>query len=790
MADLNTIIGATTVSVSAARQLASLGPASGVSGIIDNITGTVDTLTNSIGKIFSTTGAGIVDTDLTLPLRNPLHKYASYNCIFSLSCLDADSHNYPVTSYMSGKIPPLILKSGNTDPYNRIDIGDGSYEFYLDDLVLTGQYGFEQGTGNVNSTNIEFKITEPYSMGMFMIACQTAAYNQGWKNYMEAPYLLTIEFRGNTENGRIEQIPYTTKFIPFNLNNVEMSVSAAGSIYNVIGVISNSAGLNDSYRKIKSDATISGTTVQEILQTGEHSLQNVVNARYREMVNDKTASVPDEIVIMFPQDTSTDKSGNGISGQSEKETKTSATVDPKSLKVNDPKLFKQLGVSRSAGNHTLVQKSDDCNALGKAKLNYDTTRGGTTTFRKDNDVYDEKTQTTIRDNNTTSSGTTDFKFAQGSDIINAINQVLFKSEIPDVALKPDQMSKEGMRPWWKIDVQVYHIATDQNLKITGSTPKIVVYRVVPYQVHSSRLLAPNAPAPGIEELKKQAAKVYNYIYTGKNVDVLKFDIQINATFYQEMAADNFKRTGDKQISAQTASGSNNTQNTTLQTPTSPDEPGIGKLNTFVKYIGLLTSSDGKGGTRGDTESTRAARIFHDSMLNGMDMMNITMEIVGDPYYIANSGAGNYTASSTNLINVSRDGDINYQNGEVDIVINFRTPTDINQPMGMYDISSKSLLVGQFSGLYKITTIVSTFRNGQFTQTLTCNRRPGQDSSMTANSSSFLTSNQIIDSNLGKQISDVLSPVLDTINTTLNDIGNESSKISKSITNQFISSGGK
>jgi hypothetical protein len=287
------------------------------------------------------------------------------------------------------------------------------------------------------------------------------------------------------------------------------------------------------------------------------------------------------------------------------------------------------------------------------------------------------------------------------------------------------------------------------------------------------MLAPNAPAPKIAELKKQAAKEYNYIYTGKNVDIIKFDITINSTFYQVMMADNGKRSRDVQMAAQTATGATGDKGD-IQTPISPSKAYPGAMPTIMKAVGLTTSTDNKGGSRGETTDTRAARLFHDSMLNGMDMMNITFDIVGDPYYIANSGAGNYTATSTNLINVTKDGEINYQNGEVDIVVNFRTPTDIIQVTGMYDMD-KTILCQQFSGLYKITTIVSTFRGGQFTQSLTCNRRQGQDSIDEPTAESFLTTTKILDPNKGKSIEDTVTKALESVEKTANEILKKTSK---------------
>ena len=43
MSDISTIIGATTNAISTAKQLAEMGPATGLSGIVDTITGDIKT---------------------------------------------------------------------------------------------------------------------------------------------------------------------------------------------------------------------------------------------------------------------------------------------------------------------------------------------------------------------------------------------------------------------------------------------------------------------------------------------------------------------------------------------------------------------------------------------------------------------------------------------------------------------------------------------------------------------------------------------------------------------------
>jgi hypothetical protein len=124
-------------------------------------------------------------------------------------------------------------------------------------------------------------------------------------------------------------------------------------------------------------------------------------------------------------------------------------------------------------------------------------------------------------------------------------------------------------------------------------------------------------------------------------------------------------------------------------------------------------------------------MFHDAITSGADMLTLDLKIIGDPYFIAQSGQGNYTSTQSSH-NLNTDGSVNYQNGEVDIVVNFRTPVDLNQSTGLYDFgkSSKSAPVIQWSGAYQVLNVQNSFAGGQFTQTLSGPRRLGQELSAT------------------------------------------------------------
>jgi hypothetical protein len=109
------------------------------------------------------------------------------------------------------------------------------------------------------------------------------------------------------------------------------------------------------------------------------------------------------------------------------------------------------------------------------------------------------------------------------------------------------------------------------------------------------------------------------------------------------------------------------------------------------------------------------------------MTTLDMEIIGDPYFIVQSGTGNFTAQPTQYSNLNSDGSINHQSGEVDILVNFRTPVDINQSTGLYDFGKNaSAPVAMFSGLYMVRVLTSTFSKNEFKQVLQLQRRPLQE----------------------------------------------------------------
>lgn len=679
----------------------------------------------NLGKLITTTGFKLPVQEKP-PFPNVLNHYSSFNYHFTLSVLPDTHINDPDNTYRKGILGTIILRSaGGAPEKDLIETAYGKYDFYIENLRLNTVVGLNKATGNSNAISFSFQVIEPYSMGLFFQALQTAAIKNNYTNYLQVPILMTIKFKGHVGPDNLNvPLESTTKMLPLKLREVNMRVSAKGCVYDIEAYPWNEQSMGDVYNVIRTDINIQPDekkpkTIQSLLQTSEKSLQAVINKNFKKQSEDKTTEFYDEILILFPPDP---KSGSGGGAAAPNEKDRGATQPGDSASAD---IFSNLGVSRGA-NTTLIQGEGESavNAIGRAGLGLNVFNKGDTPFAKDNFAYDETSGTYKRGKMTINPNIADFKFAQGSTIQDVINQVILMSDYGRQALDQAKRTPQGQIVWWRIETQMFLKPLPEDNK-KGVKPKLIVFRVLPYLVNASVFMPPNDKAPGLDNQKKESLKEYNYIYTGKNIDVLDFQINFNTGFYKVLNADSGKSSETHQGVSQQTGGAAEPQGPNKQAnPEGSPAPPVGTPNQ-VQYSGVGTSTAKNGGTGVDDAATIAARQFHDLATTGADMINLNLTILGDPYYIVDSGVGNYTAGATEFQNLNADGAMDYQTGEVYITVNFRTPIDINTKTGFYNFGD-SRPVQQFSGLYKVMSVESIFNRAKFTQTLQLVRMTGQD----------------------------------------------------------------
>lgn len=130
-----------------------------------------------------------------------------------------------------------------------------------------------------------------------------------------------------------------------------------------------------------------------------------------------------------------------------------------------------------------------------------------------------------------------------------------------------------------------------------------------------------------------------------------------------------------------------------------------------------------GGAAADDVANAVARDFHNAFLNQKgDLVVVELDILGDPYFILNSGIGNYFSSPSS--GVMSDGSMAYEGSEVLIYVSWRNPIDIKNGGPLYQFPNGGTL-SPFSGIYKVLQVFSTFKDGTFVQKIKATRIQGQ-----------------------------------------------------------------
>jgi len=666
-------------------------------------------------------------------LSRLLEKYASYNCIFELGALSAFTVNNPQETYRLSGADVTILRSGGgiderrvQTAYDALGKEPGNLEYFIDDVNIRAIVSPSRRSGLSQATKIEFTVNEPYSMGLFLQAMQAAALQANFANYLEAPYMLELDFIGWDDEGNAVPVENANKKIPLKLANIEFDVERGGSVYKVSAYPWNEMALLDNYQVIADDISISGPSVFEILTSGEQSLTTIINRAILTAAQAKEEPGSDTYLIRFPSS----RTGlNNTQTETAGDTGATSAGDPLSVTAQLGENVGEYAAESLAGGlfsntgNSVVEtiRSDtlnDLNQIGaafmldpdpmKIRSNGDHPFGlGLYTWEENEDGVGVYRRDGVELSITGDQRT--FKFKQGTKISKIIEEIVLASDYGRAAIQ--SVNEEGMTPWFRIEPQVFVLDNPAHEQIAGRKPLIWVYNVVPYEVHISTFSAPNQDI-GTKERQKQAVKEYNYIYSGQNQDVLGFDIKFNAAFFTAINTDFGERSaGERSATSEGITATSPEAGIQRGSDTISDEPQ-GSTEVVPSATGVAS------GNYNIDRLQNIARTFHEALLNSdVDLITADLEIWGDPYYLTDSGMGNYNAERSGAsVMVNADGSADYQQGNVHIGINFRTPIDYNQD-GTMEFPEDTQAVKGFSGLYRVLSVDSNFSNNRFTQTL-------------------------------------------------------------------------
>jgi hypothetical protein len=685
--------------------------------------------------------------------KNQLSGYSSYNYVWTLAVLTEMEVN--TASYLNRDPSFVVIKTGGITKIDGLRtqaeaIAGINVEYYIDDVDIESLYSPNPKSGVTTATSINFKIYEPYSVGLFFQTLALASIQAGYGgSFTSIPVLLRCEFIGYDSSGNI--VKGIVRDLALSLVNATFTVSAGGAVYSVESIPWNHLAWGDEIQKIKKDDKMVGYTVEEVLNTGSKSLVSYLNKAEDDEVAAGAKLYKNEYIIEFP-DSLGNYSATSMVGVFDPVTNPGGVDLPLLQAVNiqafnnqfnnttyspgygegqvDPGLIAAArattgNVSNSSRPTPVMSIRSDgsvsgmprtgLNSIGSSLINDDFNYMGNQEFALDLPTYDPQSNT-VSTGSMFLSADRLFSFRQGTPIEQIIESVILTSNYTRDVIEKLEIGGDTPIEWFRIESQVF-------LKNNGNS-KQFVYRIIPYTIDRS-LFEKQGSLRSYSRVLGGVKKGFNYIYTGLNTEIINFDISINLAFFQTFLSDvNSSNTQVPLLSATTGANNflsvvsalANTGLNVISTISDVFGAGVASINPRVPpsdYSTIYSTYPTPGGAGINDARSEVAKHFHNTILNSsIELININLEILGDPFFLPDSGMGNHQTVRG----------MEYQQSEVDVILHFATPVDISSTTGRMTMTS----VDQFIGLYKIVKISHSFSGGQFKQVLEMLRRPGQD----------------------------------------------------------------
>ena len=694
---------------------------------------------------------------------NRLHNFTGYTYKITLWLLTTE--DYQKITADPDKFTPthcLISSGGGTPQSTSTDQSsrhpDFLEDFYFDNLSMTTLIGLNSKSKASNAIDLKFTIIEPYGMTLLdrlLSACQTTA---SCTNYVDQPYLLQIDFLANPMEANqfgAKGHVIDSKRIPIKFTEFKIKPGAGGTNYFVKAMPYNHLGFVQSVAAVPTPINVTAKTVGE----------------YFDSLKDLALLYGDAAAVVQQQRIETEINKLDIGSISEEE-----------LLALKERLKAELSNVNSFPNGYNTYFKNAANKAGRTEfpinlllfaIDPDIAKSLIVDVEKSESrrgVFATPVYSALSSTATASAGP-DFKnksvfhVLAGTSVIEVINKIVSASEyIKNQVKKPvtdaeqttqtDITTSEGdartvsaggynklstpsntkkieYKPtdWFKIIPTVNLGNFDRK---TNSYSKVVIYTILKYN-------AANAYHPDMALTKippAQVVRTYNYYYTGLNQDIINLDIDFDATFVTGIA------TFTKQMES---SNSNTSADKTVD-----KEPAYDWAGGPIKRI--LTPADTQynpqNRTAEDYSVSSVSRSLYSAYPRG-DMLNIRIKIVGDPAFIKQDDIYHNPVQSgygavINKVNapgappINESGQIIFDHEEVYVQILVKSAVDIDDATGITNktvkLSNGQVANGTFSGLYKIMTVESEFKQGKFEQTLSLIRMPDSMIDSTASAS--------------------------------------------------------
>ena len=639
--------------------------------------------------------------------ENILHKFATYTTLFTLSGISEEElqdHTFlentvhDVIARSGGIGNPKLSGTGDNDltqagpqidqkamenkmAKNARGVLEKGRDIFFESVNLVSTVGPSEERGLADFVKMEFKLHEPYGIS-FVEKMRAAARINKYRDHLDAPILLTIEFKGFDENG-IPMGQYgTVRKIPILITRVELDVNEGGAIYDVTAVRINDIAFDDRFKFPRCVITINASTLEG---AGEQLAKQLNDQILKERDKDKVREVLDEYRIVF--DPKVLELARGYIG--------GRNVQNTRVRPGKPGQQNRIDIE--------VGEAQISNLVSITKLLEDMVRG---TKGYEDLATDFWTQYLRRTND----------ISQREDASSETIEKFIKSDKFEQTIQANPFVD-----WFKIKTSV---RTDYSQfdKINKMHKKIVTYRVIPFKIHVLKFMRPGVfMKSGIA--KNNILKRYNYLYTGENTDIQNLRINYKTAYYMKNTVEVSKG----------PDGVFEKIDTLISKLRGNEDPDNNDLTALRSYPNITKGRSVFNTDIADTGKEARKQDFYDYLTNPtVDMMRIEMEILGDPAYLCQDQFiplnARDQARRRGLQFDEESGSFNADSHTPLMELIYRLPDDINDKTGvMFEKNSTEPEENLFfAGVYQVVKIDSSMSNGQFLQTLTCVRLNNQN----------------------------------------------------------------
>ena len=306
---------------------------------------------------------------------NQLHQYASFNYVWTLSGLSEEEIRDPQL-YRNSQPHDIIARTGGIGPGNKgakirrdpdtvqttyVDTGgenfsyindtqqktrdaarkaqsilDRNHDIFFKRVIMTGTHVPNPDKKMMNFNKLEATLTEPLGVTLYE-KLRGAAWNCGYMDHVDAPFLLTLEFKGYDTKGNPVQDPVAKKFYPIKISKVTMNIDQSGATYDLIAIPWTEFAHSNRFLYTRGTFKIEGTEIDEkfaSIQNGLRSVQETeIKKGLRQYVDDYRITIDPELKKTMVQE------ANSVND-------TDFGADGKQTKISDAQVNPNTAVSK------------------------------------------------------------------------------------------------------------------------------------------------------------------------------------------------------------------------------------------------------------------------------------------------------------------------------------------------------------------------------------------------------------------------------------------------------------